>query len=114
MLYWYKSTNTDAEGSHVGIARAASVLSRDVSASLGTQFRYSVYLLFWYKSTNTDDALSRDVSASLSLGIQFTCFPGTKVRILTHDVAASSEDSCVRMLTYADVCWRMLTYADVC
>ena len=32
LLYWYKSTTTDAARSR----------------------RYSVYLLYWYKSTNTD------------------------------------------------------------
>ena len=35
MLYWYKSTNTDAD-------------CRDKQA------RYSIYLLYWYKRTNTD------------------------------------------------------------
>jgi len=40
-LYWYKSTNTDAEGA----LQASYALENDL---------HSVCLLYWYKSTNTD------------------------------------------------------------
>jgi hypothetical protein len=43
LLYWYKSTNTDAALYMTDYAR-------------GTFLRYSGCLLYWYKSTNTDAA----------------------------------------------------------
>ncbi len=39
---------------------------------------YSVYLLYWYKST------------------QFTCFSGTKVRLLTQLAMSVGEDAAMR------------------
>ena len=39
LLYWYKSTNTDAAGVKNG--------------------RYSFHVLYWYKSTNTDAARTK-------------------------------------------------------
>ena len=38
LLYWYKSTNTDASGLNL---------------------RCPVYLLYWYKSTNTDAGVAQ-------------------------------------------------------
>jgi hypothetical protein len=40
LLYWYKSTNTDASDALCLEGLAASM-------------RYSVYLLYWYKGANT-------------------------------------------------------------
>jgi hypothetical protein len=85
LLYWYKSTNTDAGGGgsetllrlssrsslRKPSSRAAALLlsKRCVSETLSScapAVRYSLYLLYWYKSTNTDaegseDAGRRDV-----------------------------------------------------
>ena len=47
LLYWYKSTNTDAKVLHVGMGAAARYDSRPRGMR-------RVYLLYQYKSTNTD------------------------------------------------------------
>ncbi len=82
LLYWYKSTNTDAAAAWLCLQRLSGATETAVRG--GTQFtcftctkeqiltheelrartshlihcprgwRYSVYLLYWYKSTNTD------------------------------------------------------------
>ena len=55
--------------------------------------RYSINLLYWYKITNSDSTRHQtqpDVAASHAAPtptlIQFICFTGTKVQILTHTV----------------------------
>jgi hypothetical protein len=107
LLYWYKSTNTDAELRELGCNSSTQVLSllallvqkyllkykywRTPAASpiLRLFFWSSVYLIYWYKSTILTDTC---------------CFSFTQPWLSYH----------WRMLTYADVCWRMLTYAGVC
>ena len=61
MLYWYKSTNTDAVESALPPPLQSLVEVRVCDAEKGgggaqclANSRYSVYLLYWYKSTNTD------------------------------------------------------------
>jgi hypothetical protein len=51
LLYWYKSTNTDAATAEI---RGALELI------------LSVYLLYWYKSTNTD-AATAEIRGALEL-----------------------------------------------
>jgi WD40 repeat protein len=51
LLYWYKSTNTDAL--HAGASHTCS-MSANSSSVPALIPRYSVYLLYKYKSTNTD------------------------------------------------------------
>jgi hypothetical protein len=68
---------------------------RDSRESKG---RCSVYLLYWYKSTNTDvlrlrlRQLQYRPKRQLT-GTQFTCFTGTKVRILTHSCSGWCKTS---------------------
>jgi hypothetical protein len=45
LLYWYKSTNTDAEEALLAKARLEQLQTAEDPA---------VYLLYWYKSTTTD------------------------------------------------------------
>jgi hypothetical protein len=54
LLYWYKSTNTDAAASHL-----PPLQSKLLKAS--TCNRYSVYLLYWDKSTNTDTRICANI-----------------------------------------------------
>ena len=55
LLYWYRSTNTDAAG-----------FQRRTSSSISPAAA-SVYLLYWYRSTNTDVAVfQRATSSSIS------------------------------------------------
>ncbi len=51
--------------------------------------RYSIYL-YWYKSANTD-AKRRCQRVRQSLSSGFTCFPGTKVQILTQKALAAAS-----------------------
>ena len=57
LLYWYKSTITDAAGAR-----------HSVTANLATiAYLYSVYLLYWYESTITDAAgAQHSVTANLA------------------------------------------------
>ena len=86
LLFWYKSTNTDA--------------SDDLLDAILARTHYSVYLLSWHKSTNTDasDDLLDAILArthcpnerrapqrpAAAAGAQFTCCTSTKARILTQ------------------------------
>jgi ferric iron reductase protein FhuF len=80
LLYWYTSTNTDAEGGGVlsllallvqtdspgrytrftcftgtqVLALLVQILTQTGEREATALWRYSVYLLYWYKSTNTD------------------------------------------------------------
>jgi hypothetical protein len=90
LLYWYKSTNTDAASK----SREETV-DGEKCIQVAFDSRYSLYVLYWYKSTNNDAAAK---SPSTPAGTHFACFTGI----------------CWRMLTYAHVCSHMLTYADVC
>ena len=84
LLYWYKSTNTDAEGTR---AWQQSAL-------------YSIYLLYSYKSANTDAEggawqniefnFKFLVDASMAAGTQFSCFTSTTVQIVTLKALQSS------------------------
>jgi hypothetical protein len=58
LLYWYKSTNTDAEGA------AAASNARAIQDMSATYFTRSQWL-------------------AVATGTQFSCFTGTKVQILT-------------------------------
>jgi hypothetical protein len=55
LLYWYKSTNTDAEwaSTRYSVYLLYWYKSTNTDAESAST-RYSVYLLYWYKSTNTD------------------------------------------------------------
>jgi hypothetical protein len=72
LLYWYKSTNTDAaqpagghdtEGGDIGsdVGPAGDIGPARPPAgwmpASSTHHRCSIYLLYWYKSTNTDACL---------------------------------------------------------
>jgi hypothetical protein len=62
LLYWYKSTNTDAEGAASRWRAESGRGELLVRAALGVRqvFVTQFYLLYWYKSTHTDaEALSR-------------------------------------------------------
>jgi hypothetical protein len=74
LLYWYKSTNTDAECIDTVSASAYGGSGRVEGLGLAVM---PVYLLYWYKSTNTD-------AEGQQAG-------GARVRSHAH-------------LTYADVC----------
>jgi hypothetical protein len=76
-----------------------------------------VLSLYWYKSTNTDakmtvlprempftPVLSLQVLTLLALGTRFTCFLGTKVRILTQKAKCSCRWSSISTICCADVC----------
>jgi hypothetical protein len=95
LLYWYKSTNTDA-------ARRSSV---SVLAS-GTSCT-AVFLLYWYKSTNTDAARRSSVSV-LASGTSCTA----------EVVAAASQLNAPASVLAAQIAGikvcLLLTYADVC
>ena len=96
-----------------------------------TDDRYSIYLLYWckstitgakmtlywYKSTNTDakmtvlprempftPVLSLQVLTLLALGTRFTCFLGTKVRILAQKAKCSCRCSSISTICCTDVC----------
>jgi hypothetical protein len=87
LLYWYKSTDTDARCSCM---KSTGARGSHPMARRGTP----IYLLYWYKSTNTDALLPAATHPTSSppqakrpactAGTQFTCFTGTKVQILTH------------------------------
>jgi hypothetical protein len=106
LLYWYKSTNTDAA------SRPTRTLERHTNTSwkrrgavdkcgrrnVRKRLRYSVYLLYWYKSTNTDAAQMQKGRGhtlggwgakkcverpQIQKGTQVPCFTDTKVQILT-------------------------------
>jgi hypothetical protein len=82
-LYWYKSTNTDAE------------------TAVEYCLPVHMYLLYWYKSTNTDGSCCAGRQrARLRLSGSYICS-----RMLTY------AHVCSCMLTYAHMCSRMLTYA---
>ena len=51
LLYWYKSTNTDAKDSFKPLP--FSTLARSLPTLLRLSV-HSVYWLYWYKCTNTD------------------------------------------------------------
>jgi hypothetical protein len=65
LLYWYKSTNTDAK------LRTAPLC--DAAQRVSCRLRYSVYLLYWYKSTNTDAAQPPAGNLSASSCRWFMC-----------------------------------------
>jgi hypothetical protein len=65
LLYWYTSTNTDAEGPsahHTCLGTQftcftgtkVQIMTQKDLVRITHMSRYSVYLLYWYKSTNTD------------------------------------------------------------
>jgi amino acid permease len=78
LLYWYKSTNTDAPAVFYALCVAATALANLVAAE--------VYLLYWYKSTNTDApavfyALCVAATALANLVAAEVCFVGTYIYI---------------------------------
>jgi hypothetical protein len=94
LLYYYKSTNTDAATqavtTHLPFLRAASSSGYQPAypPPLRTGLPASVYLLYYYKSTNTDAAVDTNLHilrqcVQVYLP-QFTCFTSTKVQILTQ------------------------------
>ena len=88
LLYWYKSTNTDAEDA----PRSSG------STAAGTK----VQTLYWYKSTNTHSRKRRSSlhPACGSKGEEdqkhthFTCF--TKVQILTPEEPPAQQKNSLR------------------
>ena len=56
MLNWYKSENTDAEGSAGGfVPDVYQCFTKEMGVFANpTSKVYSVYLIYWYKSTNSD------------------------------------------------------------
>ena len=84
VLYWNKSTNTDAAG---------AVL---------------LYLLYWYKSENADAAETlqavsrqrRGGALAACFTTQFACLTGTKVQILTQQAAGGFAAHLVRARAY--------------
>jgi hypothetical protein len=80
LLYWYKSTNTDAAHPHLGCPCGDAARGASWQPPY-TRARYEIYSLYWYKSTNTaEQAGSRPTRAP---GTNFTRFTGTKVQKLT-------------------------------
>jgi hypothetical protein len=57
LLYWCKSTNTDAEGAATEnrfFFEVTDTHKKKISASCSPMKIRTVYLLYWYKNTNTD------------------------------------------------------------
>jgi hypothetical protein len=61
LLYWYKSTNTDAP------RRAFSPRLDNSRTIFQGWSRYSRYLLYWYKDTHTDTSRNQILAAALRL-----------------------------------------------
>jgi hypothetical protein len=79
-LYWYKSTNTDAEASSAVYA-AINVLALLVQKLTGTKARIR---------TQKPEALYMLLAESIKQRAQLTRFTGTKVQILTQQRDAAS------------------------
>ncbi len=93
LLYWYKGTNTDAEG-------AAILLYWYTSTNTDAE-RVSI-LLSWYRSTNTD------AECALS------CFIGTQVQILAQKalVWSAACRSSKQYLEFQKLYWYTSTNTD--
>ena len=86
LLYWYKSTNTDAEDGCSNASRAAA------AASLGgrgarcmrpdAKIPTHKHLLYWYKSTNADAAVAATLHARLQQHLEEE---EARVKVLTQN-----------------------------
>jgi hypothetical protein len=98
LIYWYKSTNTDA-GRCLSLTLSLAIYIY-IYAYIQQSALYSFYLIYWYKSTNTDAEggawqniefnFKFLVDASMAAGTQFTCFTSTTVQILTQTLTQIS------------------------
>jgi hypothetical protein len=74
LLYWYKSTNTDAAQARAdGSLYRCSVYLLYWYKSTNTDAAQAVYLLYWYKSTNTDAAQARAEAVAGEFAAQGKC-----------------------------------------